>query len=255
MADRDFHDKVVLVTGASRGIGRAIAREFAERGATIAVHYHRSDAGARETVTALPGSAHRAFRADIAQPSSVSTLVDDVVRTMGSIDVLVNNAGFYEAHPIVDTSYEDWQEAWQRTLAINLLGPTNLIHCVVPHMIGNGGGRIVNISSRGAFRGEPEGPAYGASKAGLNAMGQSLAKALAPHSVYVCTVAPGFVETEMARPILSGPSGDALRGEIPFGRIARPEEVALTAVFLALPGTEYLTGCIVDVNGASYLRT
>jgi len=122
-------------------------------------------------------------------------------------------------------------------------------------MIAAGGGRIVNVSSRGAFRGEPDGPAYGASKAGLNAMGQSLAKALGGRGVYVFTVAPGFVETEMAEPFLAGPKGDFLRGESPLGRVARPEEVARTILFLASEGAEFLTGGIVDVNGASYLRT
>jgi NAD(P)-dependent dehydrogenase (short-subunit alcohol dehydrogenase family) len=123
------------------------------------------------------------------------------------------------------------------------------------HMIEHGGGRIVNVSSRGAFRGEPTAPAYGASKAGLNAMGQSLAQALAPHGVFVHTVAPGFVETERVAPRLSGPAGEAIRQQSPLGRVARPDEVARTVLFLAAPGTEFLTGCIVDVNGASYLRS
>jgi NAD(P)-dependent dehydrogenase (short-subunit alcohol dehydrogenase family) len=119
----------------------------------------------------------------------------------------------------------------------------------------HGGGKIINISSRGAFRGEPTGPAYGASKAGLNAFGQSLAKGVGGENVFVFTVAPGFVETEMAARTLAGPRGDFLRGESPLGRVARPEEVANTVLFLASPGSEFLTGCIIDVNGASYLRT
>ena len=117
------------------------------------------------------------------------------------------------------------------------------------------GGRIVNVSSRGAFRGEPDAPAYGASKAGLNALGQSLAKALGGEGIFVFTVAPGFVETKMAQPGLSGPKGDFIRNESPLGRVAKPEEVARTVAFLAADGSEFLTGCVVDVNGASYLRT
>lgn len=113
----------------------------------------------------------------------------------------------------------------------------------------------MNITSRGAFRGEPSAPAYGASKAGLNALGQSLAKALGNEGIFVFTVAPGFIETDMAAEMLAGPRGDFLRGESPLGRVAKPEEVAWTVLFLAAPGSEFLTGCIVDVNGASYLRS
>jgi NAD(P)-dependent dehydrogenase (short-subunit alcohol dehydrogenase family) len=127
--------------------------------------------------------------------------------------------------------------------------------CAMQHMKAQGGGRIVNVSSRGAFRGEPNAPAYAASKAGLNALSQSMAKALAPHSIFVCVVAPGYVETDMSVTHLSGPGGDAIRNESPLGRVATPEEVANAVVFLASEGTDYLTGCVVDINGASYLRT
>jgi NAD(P)-dependent dehydrogenase (short-subunit alcohol dehydrogenase family) len=174
---------------------------------------------------------------------------------MGQIDVLVNNAGIYIDHPIADIGFDGWRDAWQATLATNLVGPANLSYCVARHMMERGGGRIVNVSSRGAFRGEPDGPAYGASKAGLNAMSQSLAKALAPHNVFVFVVAPGFVETDMAAETLTGPMGDAVRNQSPLGRVARPEDIARTVLFLASEGSEFLTGCIVDVNGASYLRT
>ena len=122
-------------------------------------------------------------------------------------------------------------------------------------MIKQGGGRIVNVSSRGAFRGEPEAPAYGASKAGLNQMSQSLAKALAPHNIFVGVVAPGFVETEMAKTKLEGESGVQIRSQSPLNRVAMPDEVARAVLFLAAPGTEFMTGAIVDVNGASYLRS
>jgi len=122
-------------------------------------------------------------------------------------------------------------------------------------MIKQGSGKIVNISSRGAFRGEPAAPAYGASKAGLNAMGQSLAIALAPHNIFVYTIAPGFVETAMARPHLTGKRKNEILNQSPIGRVAKPEEIAKTVVFLASEGTDFLTGCIIDVNGASYLRS
>jgi NAD(P)-dependent dehydrogenase (short-subunit alcohol dehydrogenase family) len=122
-------------------------------------------------------------------------------------------------------------------------------------MIGRGGGRIIAVSSRGAFRGEPDAPAYAASKAGLNAMTQSLARALAPKNVLLYVVAPGWVETEMATAHLEGPDGDAIRAQSPLGRVARPQEVAAAVAFLACDDVEYMTGSIVDLFGASYLRS
>jgi NAD(P)-dependent dehydrogenase (short-subunit alcohol dehydrogenase family) len=248
-------DRVVLVTGASRGIGRAVAARFAEGGATVVVHYAVNEAAAQETLAGLPGTGHLAIAADLADPHAVAGLVAQLVAARGRIDVLVNNAGIYEAHPVLSTSYDEWRDAWRRTLDTNLVGPANLIHEVVPHMVAQGGGRIVNVSSRGAFRGEPICPAYGASKAGLNSLGQSLAQALAPHGVYVTTVAPGFVQTDMAAEILDGPGGDAIRAQSPMQRVATADEIARVVVFLAEPGSETTTGAIVDVNGASYLRT
>ncbi len=182
-------------------------------------------------------------------------MVDDVIRELGTIDVLVNNAGIYETNPIVDLTYEEWQGIWERTIRTNLMGPANISFCVAQHMREHGGGKIVNVSSRGAFRGEPFAPDYGASKAGLNALSQSMAKALAPYNIFVYVVAPGFVATDMSSPDLSGPKGDEIRSQSPLGRVASPEEVAGTVVFLASEGTDYLTGCIVDINGASYLRS
>jgi 3-oxoacyl-[acyl-carrier protein] reductase len=251
----DFQGRVVLVTGGSRGIGRAVAEEFAARGATVAVQFRADRRAAGDTLAALAGGGHRAFPADLADPEQARSLVGQVIGELGRIDVLVNNAGIYERHPILETSYEEWQRAWRRTVETNLLGPANLLHAVAPHMVAAGGGRIVNVSSRGAFRGEPEHPAYGASKAGLNSLGQSMALALGRHGVYVTTVAPGFVETEMAAPFLEGPDGDAIRAQSPLNRAATPQEVARVVVFLASPGSEFTTGAVVDVNGASYLRT
>lgn len=248
-------DRRVLVTGASRGIGRAIARGFASRGARVAVHYHRQRAAAEEALAELPGGPHCLVQGDLAAAESVPAMIAAVVRTLGGLDVVVNNAGIYEEHPLLATDYQAWCEVWGRTLATNLIGPANVTWCAAQHLARHGGGRIVNISSRGAFRGEPDAPAYGASKAGLNAMSQSLAKALAPHGVFVYVVAPGWVETDMAAETLSGPAGDSIRAQSPLGRVARPEEVAHTVLFLASEGAEFLTGAIVDVNGASYLRS
>ncbi len=182
-------------------------------------------------------------------------MVDAAASELGGLDVLVNNAGVYTPHRIAEVSYEQWQAAWQQTLAVNLTGAANVTWCAVRHMIPRGGGRIVNVSSRGAFRGEPGQPAYGASKAGLNAFGQSLARDLAPHGIAVTTVAPGFVETDMAADSLAGPAGDDIRGQSPFGRVATAEEIAAAVLYLASGPAEWASGSILDLNGASYLRT
>ena len=252
----DFTDQVVLITGSSRGIGRAIARLFAERGARVAVHYHRDRAAAEATLAELPGGPHLLVAGDLADATAVEAFVAEVVRQAGRIDVLVNNAAIYEDHPLAEVDYATWQASWRRVFDTNVLGAANACYCAANAMIAQGnGGRIVNVSSRGAFRGEPTGPAYGASKAALNAMSQSLAKYLAPYGISVGVVAPGFVQTDMAREALTGQSGIDIRAQSPFNRVARPEEVAYAVLFLASEGAEFMTGAIIDVNGASYLRT
>ncbi|MEO8610270.1 MAG: SDR family oxidoreductase [Chloroflexota bacterium] len=251
----NFDSQIVLVTGASRGIGRAIARQFAEQGARVAVHYNSNQAAADETLTSLPGSGHLIVQADLADAEAIERMVKTVIDTMGGLHVLVNNAGIYEEHKIAEVDYDFWQVSWLKTIQTNLLGAANAAYCAAQHMKQHGGGRIINVSSRGAFRGEPDAPAYGASKAAMNAMGQSLARALGPHGIYVTTVAPGWVETDMATDYLAGPDGDGIRAQSPLGRVATPDEVAHTVLFLASAGAEFLTGGIIDVNGASYLRS
>jgi NAD(P)-dependent dehydrogenase (short-subunit alcohol dehydrogenase family) len=235
--------RAILVTGASRGIGRAIALAFAARGDRVAVHHRGSPEEAAAVLAALPGPGHVVVQADVTDPGQARRMVDEAAVRLGGLDVLVNNAGVYIGHPVAEVSYEQWQAAWQQTLAVNLIGPANVTWCAVQHMIPRGGGRIVNVSSRGAFRGEPGQPAYGASKGGLNAFG-----------IAVTTVAPGFVDTEMAAERVNGPDGDQVRAQSPFDRIARPEEVAEAVVYLASADAEWASGTILDLNGASYLR-
>ena len=251
----DFSGKCILITGGSRGIGKACADAFAARNAQVMINYHRDKQAAQETLDGLPGGGHMLAQADVANPSQAQKLVEDVVKGFGKLDIVVNNAGISRRHPIDAVDYVTWQEAWRQILAVNLVGPANVMYWAVQHMITARGGRIVNVSSRGAFRGEPDQPAYGASKAGLNAMSQSLAQKVAKHNIYIGVVAPGFVETDMAAKTLSGPEGESIRYQSPLKRVARPEEVAYAVLFLASEGSEFSTGTIIDVNGASYLRS
>jgi 3-oxoacyl-[acyl-carrier protein] reductase len=248
-------NRSVLVTGASRGIGRAIAEAFAAAGDRVAIHHRRSPELAAALLASLPGAGHTVVQAELADPAEVQRMVDAAAGQLGGLDVLVNNAANFVAHPITEVSYEQWQAAWQQTIGVNLTGSANVTWCAVQHMLAGGGGAIVNVSSRGAFRGEPGQPAYGASKAGLNALGQSLAIALAPHNITVSAVAPGFVQTDMAAAHLQGERGDAIRAQSPFGRVARPEEIAAAVLYLASPDAAWASGSILDLNGASYLRT
>ena len=244
--------RAVLVTGASRGIGRAVAEVFAASGDRVALHHRASPEKVSQLVDELPGGGHLAVQADLADPEAIRRMVDDVAAAFDGLHVVVNNAGIYEPHPITETTYEQWQQAWRRTLDINLVGAANVAWCAVQHL--PPGGRIINVSSRGAFRGEPGQPGYGASKAGLNGLTQSLAVALGSRGIAVTGIAPGFVDTEMAAAALGSARGDAIRAQSPFGRVAQPAEIAAAVHYLASPEGEWASGSILDLNGASYTR-
>lgn len=247
---------VALVTGASGGIGRAVCRRLSRDGARIVAHYHSNRDGAEAALEELSGRGHGLVKADLTDPAQVEAMVDEAAEKAGRLDLLVNNAGIFELHPPLETDYQEWQDHWRRTVGTNLLGPANAAWCAARVMVRQGtGGRIVNIGSRGAFRGEPQAPAYGASKAALHALSQSLALALAPQGISVFAVAPGFVETAMARPYLTGEMADAIRNQSPLGRVATADDVAYWVACLAAPDAAFATGAIIDVNGASYLRT
>ena len=250
----------VLVTGASRGIGRAVALAFASDGDRVAVHYASRRADAEQTLRHLPGTGHALIAGDLGEPGAAERIVAEAVTQLGGVDVLVNNAAVAPAastrHLVADVALVDWQRIWRRMLDVNVLGAADLTWAVARHLIERGAkGSIVNVGSRGAFRGEPDHPAYGASKAALHAFGQSMAVALAPHGIAVTSVAPGFVATERQAAKLAGSGGDDVRGESPFGRVGTPEEIAAAVRFLASPEAAWASGAVVDLNGASYLRT
>jgi len=242
--------RAVLVTGAARGIGRAIATAFAENGDRVAVNYRNSREAAEALVAGFPGDGHIAVQADVGDPEAVPGMVDEVVAAFGQIDVLVNNAGIFTDHPIMDTSYDEWRAAWRQSVEVQLLGGANVTWCAVRHM--GKGGRIVNLSSRGAYRGEPDSSADAASKAGLTAFGQSMAHELGPLGIAVTAVAPGWVETDMTRQYVTGPGSDAIFAQSPFGRVAQPEEIAAAVLYLASPRAEWASGSVLHMNGVTY---
>ena len=243
----NLSNKTILITGAAGGIGEALCTSFAEANGTIILHYNSNRDKAESLLQKLPGMHHRAIQCDLSNADQVNTMFSAI----DHVDIVINNAAVVENHEIDSLSYQDWQDIWERTIGANLIGPANIMYLASKFMIKNGGGKFINISSRGAFRGEPSAPAYGASKAGLNSLGQSLAKALAKDKVFVYTIAPGFVDTERVKNLID----DEVRAQSPLNRVAKPQEIADTALWLATGDNEFLTGCIIDVNGASYLRS
>lgn len=251
----NFANKNVIITGGSRGIGRATAVLFAEAGANVHLIYRNNHVAAKATLEALKTGKHRCYPLDITDAATLEHFFETYQQEHGSVDILVNNAGIFESHPITTSDYAHWQNTWNRTLQANLVAPANLCYFASKQMISKKAGKIINISSRGAFRGEPDCPAYGASKAGLNAMSQSLAIALAPYNISVHVIAPGFVETEMAAEILNGQEGELIKKQSPFNRVAKPEEVAQLVAVYASEALTFTSAGIVDINGASYLRS
>jgi NAD(P)-dependent dehydrogenase (short-subunit alcohol dehydrogenase family) len=239
MTDNKPH---ILVTGGTRGIGAATVTALAARGARIIAH-GRSDAGA-------------VIGADLAEADAADRLWDNALaRLDGRIDVLINNAGVFEDAP-VEASADEWRSAWGRTLQINLQAAADLCRRGVLHWREHGTpGRIVNIASRAAYRGDsPAHWHYAASKAGMVGMTKSIARGFAAEEILAFAVCPGFVMTGMAEDYLKSRGGEKVLADIPLGRVAEPEEVASIATYLALDAPASMTGAVLDVNGASYVR-
>ena len=251
---------VALVTGASRGIGAGIALQLAAAGFNLALHYNSNDAALQDVTRQLASIQDCRFsvhKAQIGSSSACEELVAAVLAAWGRVDVLVNNAGVCLTHDLQSPSldFATFQEAVRDTMDVNFLGPANLSFlCSRAFEAQPAGGRIVNITSRAAKRGELTAPAYAASKAALNAFGQSMAQHLASKNVLVFTVAPGWVETDMAREVLEGPNSAAILAQHPLGRVARVEEVSKLVAWLATDAPPAMTATVIDINGASYLH-
>jgi len=233
----------ILVTGSSRGIGKAIVERLAGDG--VRLIGHRSSDGDDQHVAA-----------DLADPSAPRRLWDQALaRLDGRIDVLINNAGLFEAAAL-EAPDAAWSDSWAKTLQVNLTAAAELSRLAVLHYRKAGdGGRIVNIASRAAYRGDsPSHWHYAASKAGMIGMTKTIARGYAAENILAFAICPGFTMTGMAEEYLASRGGDQLLADIPLGRVAEPEEIAETARFLALDAPPSMTGSIIDINGASYVR-
>jgi 3-oxoacyl-[acyl-carrier protein] reductase len=241
--------RVALVTGASRGIGRAIALALTRAGADVAVNYRERAQAAAEVVHEIESQGRRAVaaQADVTIREQVRAMVSHTIDTLGAIDILVNNAGLLQQKPFADISDDDWD----RVLAVNLKGVFLCSQEVLPAMRRAGSGRIVNIASSGGQLGGALAPHYAAGKAGVISLTRSLARIAAPDVAVNC-VAPGLIDTEMTHAEITSEAGAEKLGQIPLGRIGAAEEVAASVVFLAA-SAPYITGQTINVNGGLYL--
>jgi 3-oxoacyl-[acyl-carrier protein] reductase len=225
----------ILITGASRGIGKAIFETLERSGARV-IGLSSADG-------------------DLSDPSVPDRIWREALDKLdGRVDALVNNAGIFEANPI-DADDDAWLQNWDRTISTNLTAAAQFCRHAVLHMQSTGGGRILNIASRAAHRGDsPAHWHYAASKGGMVAMTKTIARAYAKDSIYAFTICPGFTMTGMAEHYLESRGGDKLLADIPLGRVAMPEEVAAMAAFCLFDAPPSMTGAVLDVNGASYVR-
>jgi NAD(P)-dependent dehydrogenase (short-subunit alcohol dehydrogenase family) len=249
----DLTGKVILITGASRGIGREAALRMGEAGAHVAVNYARSGEQAQEVVAHIGAERAFAVQADVSDPAQVQTMIDATLDRFGRIDVLVNNAGWHEHNHFDGDDYAAWQQGWQKTFALNLFGAANAAFLAMRSMRKNGGGRIINVASRSAWRGETEFADYGASKAGMVNLTRSIARACAKDDIIASCVTPGFVETDISRDEIER-HHDEIVAQIPLRRVGTVGDVAAVIVFLASPQTAYLNGVTIDVNGGSWFH-
>jgi 3-oxoacyl-[acyl-carrier protein] reductase len=248
-----LENQVALVTGGSRGIGAATVKLFAEAGARVVFSYLRATREAQDLARACGGAGKAvAVRANVAKMVDAKRLIGTAIRCFGRLDILVANAGIWNYAPLPVEKMTE--RAWDEMMAVNLKGVYSAIHHAVPHLIRQGGGRIIVVSSTAGQRGEAFHTHYGASKGGVISLVKGLSMELAPHHILVNCVAPGWIETDMARPVLKNRRMHRQAiSTIPLGRFGRPEEVAMPILFLASPLATYVTGEVVNINGGNVL--
>ena len=250
----ELSGKIVLLTGASRGIGAAAFKSAIDAGAKVILHYGKSHDAAARLTEGVDSERCLALSADLAEPDEVTRLWNEALAWKGDINVLVNNAAIYE-HADLDWPLEQWHASWSRTLQVNLQAPADLCRSAIQHYRARGGGIIINIASRGAFRGERATYAhYSASKGALVSLTRSLARNFAKEGVLSYCVSPGWTATDMA---FQGASPEVLEAgklENPFGEITPPEDVAEVITFLSSGRSPHANGVTIDVTGGSYMR-
>ena len=249
---RDLEGRVALVTGGSRGIGAATVRALHAAGASVFFTYLAGENRANDLVSQL-GVRIACGRFDIGDHDRLPALIEACIRAFGRIDILVNNAAVFERNPFDGNDYTAWRAGWERTFAVNSFGCANLVWLALPYMRKQGGGRVINVASRAAHRGELEFPDYGASKAALVNLTKSIARSCARWGVTAIAIAPGWVETDMAAPDLASNRAQ-IEDEIPLGRVGTADEIAAFIAFAASPLAAYANGTTIDLNGASYVR-
>lgn len=248
----DLKGKTVLVTGASRGIGAAIAREAAVQGASLILHATAAGDAIDVVATDLKIPASRVLFEDLSAPGAGFRLVERALAVAPRLDAVVNNAGIYVDSALTSPQGE-WRDAWAKTLAVNVQAPADISRAAIAHFRKSGGGIIVNIASRAGHRGDSiDGAAYAASKGAILAMTKTFARALAAENILFYAVAPGWVETRMAPTDVEARRKALV--DIPLGRVATPEEVAAMTAFLLTGACASATGATFDINGASYVR-
>ncbi|MFP4090791.1 MAG: SDR family NAD(P)-dependent oxidoreductase [Cyclobacteriaceae bacterium] len=249
----DLTGQKILVTGASRGIGKAIAAQLAECGAQVAVHYHRNANTARKVAEDI-GKGAEAFQADLSRPVEVMQLYENVVGSFGKLDAIVNNAGIAISADVEGDDI-DFTDAWSKTMLVNLHATGLLCKKCIEHFVTRGGGRIINISSRAAFRGDTSDYlAYAASKGGVVALTRSIARAYGKQGIKAFIVAPGFTYTDMAEDFVKKYGEEYVKNDISLTSLTQPEDIAPTVAFLASGLADHATGCTIDINAGSYVH-
>lgn len=249
----DLTGKVALITGASRGIGRETAIRFGLAGARVAVNYLRRGDEAADVVAAIGEDRAIAIQADVSRPDEVKRMVEQTIEALDGLHILVNNAAVYGDNRFDGTDYEAWQRGWLRTFEVNLFGAANAAFLAMRWMREHGGGKIINVSSRAAWRGRTEFADYGASKAAMVNLTRSIARGCAGDNIISSCVTPGFIDTDMAHPALDV-EGDLIRAQVPLGRVGTVDDVAAAILFLASPMADYLNGTCIDINGGSWFH-
>lgn len=246
-------NKVILVTGGSRGIGKAIALALGASGATIALHYAQNRAGAEEVLAQLPANSFL-VQGDFSQGEAPKKIMDQVIEKYGRLDVLINNAGIAIDLPL-SHSWKQWQKGWEKTLQVNLIAAGILSKLAIRQFQLQDGGRIIHIASRAAFRGDVPGyMAYAASKGGMVALSRSIARYFGKDNIHSFVVAPGFTQTEMAQQFIDEFGEEIVKKDLALNELTQPEDVAPTVVFLASGLMDHATGSTIDINAGSYVR-